>query len=50
VARFYHKEVSYAMDNLVTIIEPLLILILGTAVGVLIVAIIMPMYNLTSAI
>lgn len=50
VAGFYQKEVSNAMDNLVTIIEPVLILVLGVAVGILLVGILMPMYNLTSAI
>ncbi len=50
VANFYHKEVKNAMDNLVTIIEPLLILVLGVAVAILLIAILMPMYNITSAI
>ncbi len=49
VADFYHKEVENTMDNLVTIIEPLLILVLGIGVGILLVAILMPMYNITSA-
>jgi len=50
VADFYHKEVESAMDNLVALIEPLLILVLGVGVGILLVAILMPMYNLTTAI
>ena len=50
VANFYQKEVANAMDNLVTIIEPVLILVLGVMVGILLVGILMPMYNLTSAI
>ena len=49
VADFYNKEVERSMDNLVTIIEPLLILVLGVGVGILLVAILMPMYNLTAA-
>ena len=49
VAEFYHKEVKNSMDNIVTIIEPLLILVLGVGVGILLVAILMPMYNLTNA-
>lgn len=45
-ASFYQKEVSTAMDNIITLIEPILILLLGAGVGVLLVAILMPMYNL----
>jgi len=50
LAEFYESEVDKIMDNLPSIIEPLLILILGTAVGGMAVAIIMPMYSLGSAI
>ena len=45
-AQFYQKEVSTAMDSIITLIEPLLILVLGAGVGVLLVAILMPMYNM----
>lgn len=45
-ADFYHKEVNVMMDNLVTLIEPVLILLLGAGVAVLLVGILMPMYNL----
>jgi type IV pilus assembly protein PilC len=50
LAGFYESEVSNIMDNLPSIIEPLLILILGLGVGAMAVAIIMPMYSLTSVI
>jgi len=50
VATFYQKEVQNSMDNIVTIIEPLLIVTLGVGVAILLVGILMPMYNLTSAI
>ena len=49
LADFYEGEVNKVMDNLPSIIEPLLILILGLAVGGMAVAIIMPMYSLGSA-
>lgn len=45
-ADFYHKEVTVMMDNLVTLIEPILILLLGVGVAILLVAILMPMYNI----
>lgn len=49
LAEFYEEEVDQIMENLPAIIEPLLILVLGTAVGGVAVAIIMPMYSLTEA-
>lgn len=45
-ADFYHKEVTVVMDNLVTLIEPLLIIALGIGVAILLVGILMPMYNM----
>ena len=49
LAEFYEEEVDQIMENLPAIIEPLLILGLGVGVGGVAVAIIMPMYSLTSA-
>jgi type IV pilus assembly protein PilC len=49
LAEFYEEEIDQIMENLPSIIEPLLILFLGTAVGGVAVAIIMPMYSLTDA-
>lgn len=50
LANFYEGEVDQIMSNLPSIIEPILILILGCGVGGVAVAIIMPMYSLTTAI
>lgn len=50
LADFYEGEVDKIMDNLPALIEPLLILVLGFGVGAMAVAIIMPMYTLTSAV
>lgn len=49
LADFYENEVDKIMDSLPSIIEPLLILVLGCGVGAMAVAIIMPMYSLTSS-
>ncbi|PLX21161.1 hypothetical protein C0584_03380 [Candidatus Parcubacteria bacterium] len=49
LAEFYEEEVDQIMENLPAIIEPLLILGLGLGVGGVAVAVIMPMYSLTSA-
>ncbi|OGD23936.1 hypothetical protein A2Z10_02315 [Candidatus Azambacteria bacterium RBG_16_47_10] len=45
-ADFYHKEVTVVMDNLVTLIEPMLIIALGIGVAILLVGVLMPMYNM----
>ena len=50
LAKFYDREVSTAIDTLVGLIEPLMIVLLGLGVGVLLAAILMPIYNLAAAI
>ncbi len=50
LADFYEEEVDNIMENLPSIIEPLLILLLGIGVGVMAAAILMPMYSLTSTL
>ena len=50
LAEFYEGEIDQTMNNLPAIIEPILILALGLVVGGMAVAVIMPMYALTSVI
>lgn len=50
LAVFLEEEVDQTMSNLSTIIEPVLLLVLGVAVAGMAVAILLPMYNLTNAI
>ncbi|MEK7519680.1 MAG: type II secretion system F family protein [Patescibacteria group bacterium] len=45
---FYQKEVAVVLDNVITLIEPFLILALGVGVAILLVAILMPMYNIAT--
>ncbi len=50
LANFYEDEVDKTMEILPAIIEPVLILVLGCGVGAVAVAIIMPMYSLTTTL
>ena len=47
---FYKREVDDAVDTLVGLIEPIMIVILGLGVGTLLVSVLMPIYNLAGGI
>jgi type IV pilus assembly protein PilC len=48
IAEYFEKESEYAVKNLTTAIEPLIMIVLGIGVGFIVIAIIMPIYSLTS--
>ena len=50
LAKFYRREVDNAVDTLIGLIEPVMIVLLGLGVGVLLASVLMPIYNLTSTI
>jgi type IV pilus assembly protein PilC len=50
LAKFYNREVTNAVDTLVGLIEPVMIIVLGLGVGVLLAAVLLPIYNLAGAI
>ena len=50
LAEFYEEDVNTTMESLPSLIEPLLIVILGAAVGGMAVAVILPMFSLSNAI
>lgn len=50
MARFYRREVNNSVDTLVGLIEPFMIVILGLGVGVLLTAVLVPIYNVASAL
>ena len=50
LAKFYNREVSNAVDTLVGLIEPIMIVVLGLGVGTLLAAVLLPIYNLAGAI
>jgi type IV pilus assembly protein PilC len=49
LAKFYKREVDNAVDTLIGLIEPAMIVLLGIGVGGLLVSVLMPIYNLTSS-
>lgn len=49
ISRFYAREVDSVVDNLVALIEPIMILLLGMGVALIVTSVLVPIYNLTSA-
>jgi len=49
MARFYQREVINAVDTLVSLIEPVMIVALGLGVGVLLSSVLIPIYNIASS-
>ena len=47
LAVFYRREVNNAVDTLIGLIEPVMIVLLGLGVGVLLVSVLMPIYSMT---
>jgi type IV pilus assembly protein PilC len=50
LAKFYNREVQAAVDTLVSLIEPALIVALAVGVGFLLAAVLLPIYNTASAL
>jgi type IV pilus assembly protein PilC len=50
LSNFYRRELDTAIDSMIGLIEPAMIVSLGVGVGVLVSAILLPMYSLTDAI
>lgn len=50
LAKFYQREVINAVDTLVDLIEPVMIVLLGLGVGFLLASVLIPIYNITNAI
>jgi len=48
ISDFYAREINNIVNNLMTLMEPLIMIIMGVAVGIMVAAIILPMYNLAS--
>jgi len=50
MAKFYEREVENAVDTLVGLIEPAMIIVLGVGVGILLTAVLMPIYDIAGSI
>ncbi len=48
ITRFYGREIDNMVANLMTLMEPIIMIVLGVGVGLMVAAIIMPMYNMAS--
>jgi len=48
ISAYFEQEAATAVKGLTTALEPLIMIVLGVGVGFLIIAVIMPIYNLTS--
>ncbi len=50
VASFYEEEIEDMMDTLTTVIEPILIVILGAIVGTILITMYLPMFDMANAV
>jgi type II secretory pathway component PulF len=50
LGNFYNKEVNSAVDTMVALIEPVMLVVLGLGVGVLMAAVLVPIYNISGGI
>ena len=50
LSKFYTREVNAAVDTLVSLIEPALIISLAVGVGFLLAAVLLPIYNTAGTI
>lgn len=50
LAKFYKREVEAAVDSLIGLIEPAMIILLGLGVGFLLMSVLVPIYNIAGSI
>jgi type IV pilus assembly protein PilC len=50
LSAFYRREVNNAVDTLIGLIEPAMIVLLGLGVGMLLASVLIPIYNITGSI
>jgi type IV pilus assembly protein PilC len=50
VAEFYEREVNNAVDTLTSLLEPFIIVIIGSMVGSLVIAMYLPIFKLGAVV
>lgn len=50
ISDFYRKEVEAAIETIVALIEPVMIIVLGVGVGILLTSVLLPIYNVAGSI
>ena len=50
ITDFYTREVNNIVANLMTLMEPIIMVIMGIGVGIMVAAVIMPMYNMAQQV
>ncbi|KKR21079.1 MAG: Tfp pilus biogenesis protein PilC [Parcubacteria group bacterium GW2011_GWE2_39_37] len=48
ITDFYGREINNTVTNLMTLMEPIIMVVMGVAVGIMVAAIILPMYNMAA--
>jgi type IV pilus assembly protein PilC len=48
ISDFYSREISNIIANLMSLMEPVILVVMGIAVGIMVAAVILPMYNMAS--
>jgi len=48
LSTYFEQESEHAVKNMTTALEPMIMIVLGLGVGAMVIAVIMPIYNLTS--
>lgn len=48
ITKFYSREIDNTVGNLMTLMEPVIMVIMGIAVGIMVAAIMLPMYNMSA--
>jgi len=50
LTKFYTREIDALVANLVTLLEPIVMVLMGIAVGIMVAAIILPIYTLSTSV
>jgi len=50
LAEFYEKEVDYTLKNLTSLIEPIIMIVIGVGVGALVVMMVIPIYSVVGGL